>query len=287
MRARVVGGASLAAIASAGNLHCRFDSEAAYSCTGGSTVAVFKSAPVAVYVGGKWYSSSGAGALGHLSLTARNDSAHGSDEIGDWHGYSREWDAGGTAVVTSIKNYGDAAVFKTAWPKGADETSNTREAYHGVSVNFPAFASAASKQVLSWGGSFMPPQIQTAQDVFEKGEHSGLPAVFFDDAATSPMFIMSALDHFFAASTDSTLADGSMGWAAGTSGTLLSHAPGFAHSFVLSAGSGTGGLNNHLHEFGQLVQRAVSIKPKIPDLTLQKIGYQVCWGVELRSGWEG
>jgi hypothetical protein len=95
-------------------------------------------------------------------------------------------------------------------------TNNTIQAYHGVSVNFPAFSQATPAQVLSWGGSFMPPTLQSSSDVFEKGQDTGLPAVFFDSAtatstdtgsnsAAGPAFVFSALDHFFAASTSSNL----------------------------------------------------------------------------------
>ena len=254
----------------ASGLSCKFDSAGLYNCTSGGSV-IFTSAPVAAFVGQKWLLSGTS-----LKKLTHADELSGSDKMGAFVGGFCKFDAGGVPLVTSIKNYGTFTIFTSSFPEGALGTNNTRAAYHGVSVNFPAFTETTATQLLSWAGSFMPPQLQSTADVF-KGSDSGLPAVFFSSTtAASGTYIVSALDHFFAASTSSTLADGSKGWTASTSGTITQHDKGFSHSFVLMAAGGAGGLTQSMFEYGQLMQKYVDFAkyPKIPDITLEKIGYQ-------------
>ena len=98
------------------SVQCKFDDAASYTCTsGGSSTTLFTSAPIAVFVSSKWWSSDV-----DLTLTKQDDHLQGSDKMGAFTGGAHEWSAGGTEVETTIKNYGDFTIFSTAFPKGAD-----------------------------------------------------------------------------------------------------------------------------------------------------------------------
>jgi hypothetical protein len=105
---------------------------------------------------------------------------------------------------------------------------------------------------------------------------TGGPTVFFDadDDALSLVVVLSPLDNFKASSSGpGSIWDGSQpAWAPGTAGTITSLPPGFEHTFILRAGAATG-VTAAIGEWGRTLQ-AVHRTSRVPDVTLQKIGYE-------------
>lgn len=169
--------------------------------------------------------------------------------------------------------------FSTAWPAGAEDTSLVKHNASGAKSNqeviasFPALTAPSLPNTLSWAGSFVGAQHNRGFDVTGP---TGGPTVLFDgsDPSLETVVVLSPLDHFKATSAGpGTTWDGKTpAFAPGTAGTITSIPSGFTQTFVIRAGS-TGGITATIGEWGGMLQ-AVHNTTRVPDVTLEKIGYQ-------------
>eukprot|EP01052_Picozoa_sp_SAG31_P036586 SAG31_NODE_4592_length_3107_cov_9.144729_4_plen_199_part_00 len=184
-------------------------------------------------------------------------------------------------MIATAKNFNTSGTvtFEYLFPDGAAGTSFSEHANatcfpncrDEVIVNFPAFTTVALKDTISWQGSF----VGAVQGAMSKGPQGG-PTVFFDatDALLKTVVVGSAMDSFKTSSAGpGTCWDGvTKCWAPGTSGTITSLPAGFSQTFMLHVGSGPG-ITAAIAEWGSLLQK-VHKTYRVPDLTLEKIGYQ-------------
>ena len=109
--------------------------------------------------------------------------------------------------------------------------------------------------------------------------HHSCPVQVFYDAAhvsTSMAVVGSPLDSFKEWSAGAGSAwTGAAAFAPGLAGTLKNLPANFSHTFILHL-AGSPGVTQAIHEYGQLIQ-AYYKTYKIKDITLTKIGYQVCF----------
>ena len=269
---RIVVLAACAATAAALEVTFTLDSKS-YSVSHGGKEVFTADGGVAVFCDGKWHSQR----EGTLKMVGTPAPVTGSQPgLGAYTGTKLSWMAGTTPVTTTGRNFPDtgSVTFEYQFAKGAQGTSlvelanKTRDE---VIVNFPAFTKQTLEGVLSWQGSF----VGAVEGKVSKGPQGG-PTVFFDpsDSKLSTVIVGSAADNFKSTSAGpGTTYDGvTSAWAPGTPGTIKSLPAGYTQTILLHAGSGAG-ITAAISEWGGLLQ-AMHKSYKIPDVTLQKIGYQ-------------
>lgn len=207
-----------------------------------------------------------------------------------------------------------AIMFELVWPEGASNTSlaDVDLEQKATLATFPSFiytslptgskvpstssapgvVSTILPSALSWEGSF----VQSVRG-FSAGPTGG-PTVFFNasDPSLSTVVVASPYNFRRRGSTGSNskgpanmtstwntfTAGNGKDWTGnvgafspGTSGRIASIPPGFGQSFLLYQGSGSG-ITATLDEWGSLMQasRQGSTRSAVPDVTLEKIGYQ-------------
>lgn len=230
---------------------------------------------IAAHVDGKWFAQ----ADGSLKMVGQPAKVSGSRPgLGSFTGVALSWMAGATQLKTTARTFADsgAVTFEYQFPKGAEGTSLcdgdiTYAKRDEVIVNFPAFTTQLLEGTMSWAGSF----VHGVQNDVSKGSQGG-PTVFFDKDDLSTVVVGSALDNFKSTSAGpGTTYDGkTKAWAPGTPGTIKSLPVGYTQTFVLHA-SQSPGITNAIAEWGGLLQAVhKQTSYKVPDVTLQKIGYQ-------------
>jgi hypothetical protein len=200
----------------------------------------------------------------------------------------------GITIVTSFKNIdsGTAVVFHVAWPDGATNTSTTAVvgSYKSSLANYPSLRVSQDRipNALSWEGSFT----QSVRG-FSEGTTGG-PTVFFnadDDTTTDngngtavlleTVIVGSPWNgnwKAFSAGSNQNWAGEANYWSPGTSGRIDVLPKGFQQSILLYERSdGHKGITATMSSWGHIMQK--SRKPargpfKLPDVTLEKIGYQ-------------
>jgi len=250
------------------SLKVEFSSDyTSYAVTHKGTSLFSGEGQIAAFVDGKWHAQ---------STTLKRNSAkkiEGTDPgLGHYSGKEINWSTGKTTLITRAKTYGSGydVSFEYSFPDGASGTSTVEHAGTNrdeVIVNFPAFTTVKFPNELSWEGSFVG-----ARTSASKGPTGG-PTVFFDRSDLQLVVVGSALNNFKSSSAGPGKTwNGKDAWVPGTSGTIRKLPNGFTQTFLLHMGTQPG-ITNAIAEWGELLQTVYQTK-KIPDITLQKIGYQ-------------
>ena len=183
-------------------------------------------------------------------------------------------------IFTSFKNMdsGSSVLFEVSWPEGAFNTS-VLGSYKSSLANYPSLTINQDilPSVLSWEGSFT----QSVRG-FSEGTTGG-PTVFYNgsDPFLETVVVGSPWNgnwKAFSAGNNQNWADESPFWSPGTSGRISQLPKGYQQSILLfQSENEQGGITGTLSDWGSAMQQ--SRKPakgpfKLPDVTLEKIGYQ-------------
>ena len=248
---------------------------ASYTVAEGATTLFSSTSGIAVFCDDKWWTQH-AKTLVAQGAPRRVTGTHPT--LGAFDGVALSWLAGKTPVLTTVKNYQKSrtVAFETSFPRGAAGTSfvraqNKSDSNQEVIAQFPAFTNWTLPGVISWAGSFVGAQ----QGALSTGPTGG-PTVFFDpaDPELKTVVVGSAVDNFkdTSAGPGHTWDGKTPAWAPGISGTITSLPAGFTQTIILTIGSGPG-ITAAIGEWGELLQ-AYHKTYKVPDVTLEKIGYQ-------------
>ena len=275
MRAQVLASVAALLLPVALPLRCGFDESGGYALTTASGARI-EGLPVAVATKDGW-ASAGRAAIGAQRLTlSRVVNTSGADGgLGEYVGQAVHWrSAGGGAFVSGCRSYagGRTVVLDSSFPDGAAFSAALPPG--GLLTQFPAWEQASLRragysQALSWEHDTMQPANSLTLGP------SGGPTVYATPRFSS-VLVVSPLDHFMTSSATNTTIDSSTtpvaAW--GTAGTVRSVPPGFVHRIVLHEGRG---LTQTMHEYGQLMQAVAASGSggitKVPDVTLQRLGY--------------
>lgn len=196
--------------------------------------------------------------------------------VGEQVFWSCQVDDGGDKVpiVTAYKNFNSSAIlFDVQWPAGASNTTVVGS-YKSALANYPSFQ-VHLPDALSWRGSF----IQSVRGMSE-GTQGG-PTVFYNgsDPALETVVVGSPWNFvwksFSAGDNRSWRGGKSSYWTPGTSGRIARLPKGYRQSILLyQRPNGKGGITGTIDAWGQAMQKNGRGFPKLPDLTLEKIGYQ-------------
>ena len=267
---------ALALVAPSSALEVSFGADhASYVVTEGAATLFTSTSGIAVFCDDKWWTQHA------KTLVAQGAPKHVTGThpaLGAFEGVALSWLAGKTPVVTTAKNFASkkTVAFETSFPRGAAGTSfvqaqNKTDSNAEVIVQFPAFTNWTLPGVVSWAGSFVGAQ----QGKLSTGPTGG-PTVFFDpaDAELKTVVVGSAVDNFkdTSAGPGHTWDGTTPAWAPGISGTITSLPAEFTQTTILTIGTGPG-ITAAIGEWGELLQ-AYHKAHKVPDVTLEKIGYQ-------------
>jgi hypothetical protein len=178
-------------------------------------------------------------------------------------------------IATSYKNFKSSAavIFDVEWPNGATNTTVVGS-YESALTNYPSLQ-VHLPNALSWHGSFT----QSIRSM-SKGTQGG-PTVFYNasDPNLSTVVVGSPWNFiwksFSAGDNQNWRGDNAPHWSPGTSGRISRLPKGYRQSILLyQRNDGKGGITGTIDAWGQLMQKAGRGFPKLPDLTLEKIGYQ-------------
>lgn len=239
-----------------------------------SNDTVFQGGDLAVFVAGKWCTSSSFANTWNMTIRQK-EAIHGQDPaLGHFDGVQLSWDCHvqrnkTIPIVSSFQNFPSAVVFDLRFPNGAANT--TMSDPETSMTNFPTLLlqSSSLQSYLSWHGSF----VQSLRGL-STGPLGG-PTVFYD---TSDLDLKDVIvgspwnkNKFLKSFTAGTNQDwrGRPAWAPGTSARIDDIPANFTQSFILYQAK-NGGITSALHEWGKAMQS----KKKLPDVTLEKIGYQ-------------
>ena len=265
-------------------------------------LVLFQGGDIAFFVAGKWcvHKTSSFSSLQNSSSSYRmllpkhRQAIQGTDDtLGSYTGEQVHWlclpnnddddITRGIAIVTSFKNMdsGAAVVFDVTWPGGAPNTTVV-ESYKSSLANYPSLQADETQlpNTLSWQGSFT----QSIRG-FSEGTPGG-PTVFYsaDDIGTSTLMETVIIGSpwngnwkAFSAGNNHNWA-GEDYWSPGTSGRIVTLPEGYHQSILLyQRNDGHKGITATMSSWGDIMQQ--SRKPangpfKLPDITLEKIGYQ-------------
>eukprot|EP01050_Picozoa_sp_SAG11_P005528 SAG11_NODE_393_length_9833_cov_34.748458_3_plen_354_part_00 len=207
----------------------------------------------------------------------------GADAMGPFESTSFSWDAGGIPISTQFREYKSAdppaIVFALSYPRGAPRT-NRPDGDSTPSASFPAFASEGGKLpglgYRSWSGNMCADMAS----VLPLNYSQVVGGAAINSIANGPMALYSSHDgpciflspHSQFMTEQHRATPGPLGSLFfGPGGELTSLPEGFTQETVLVLGRGitatTLGWGRHA--------RAVHSppRPKLPDLTLQTLGY--------------
>jgi hypothetical protein len=243
----------------------------------------FQGGDLAVFVAGKWCTSSQQQTTNTWNMTMRHQqSMQGQDPaLGRFDGIQLICDchiiSKTIPIVFSFRNFPSAIVFDLKFPKGAPNTNMSDP--ETSMTNFPTFLLSSSNSTrnpqwsyLSWHGSF----VQSVRGL-SIGPLGG-PTVFYNasDPELKEVIVGSPWNNnknknLFKSFTAGTNHDwrGRSAWAPGTSARITDMPSNFTQSFILYQAK-HGGITSALYEWGKAMQS----KKKRPDVTLRKIGYQ-------------
>ena len=197
------------------------------------------------------------------------------------------------AIVTSFKNMesGKAVIFDVTWPDGAANTT-VAGSYKSSLANYPALRVMQDRlpNALSWEGSFT----QSVRG-FSKGT-SGGPTVFFNGNdkdttsaknGTAKTVLLETVVvgspwngnwKAFSAGNSQNWANKSNYWSPGTSGRIETLPKGYQQSILIYERTDNHhGIAATMSSWGRVMQKSrkrVKGPFKLPDITLEKIGYQ-------------
>ncbi|CAB9515401.1 expressed unknown protein [Seminavis robusta] len=254
---------------------------------------LFRGGNVAFFMAGKWCvhkssdnevteTSSAKNDHWDLKIGSRKEINGTETALGAFTGLQVEWSCehgssdplSTTKILTAYKNFrsGNAVLLEVQWPEGALNTTVTD--YKSAMTRYPSLipSSILLPDALSWHGSFT----QSIRG-FSEGTQGG-PTVFFN--ASDPSLNTVIVGSPWGGNWKSFSAGNNNGlyWAPGTSGRIKELPPLYKQSILLfqrTIGKG-GGITGTLDQWGQTMQHASrQAGPwKLPDITLQKIGYQ-------------
>ena len=244
----------------------------------------------------------------------RQTTTHGTDpNLGSYTGTSFEWScqpkkqhenaassAAKVAIITSFLNFdsGRLILFRLEWPHGANDTLLRGDPTHTASLaNFPSFVMSSSNDrntvvvspllpdTLSWQGSF----VQSVRGL-SKGSAGG-PTLFYNatDSSLENVIVASQMGatiggknldnrrywNTFTAGNNMDWSNTSQAFSFGTSGRIAGIPEGYQQTIMLYQGS-RGGITSTLAEWGSIMKNVTVSrnKPKVPDVTQEKIGIQ-------------
>jgi hypothetical protein len=263
---------------------------------------LFIGGEIAFFVGGKWCVDTNETTKQQQAFNATSEywnlspqkrkNIEGSDKVlGSFEGEKVVWSCqissnASVPIETTYMNMqsGEAVLFQVEWPKGAPNTKVVGSSYKSSLTNYPSLT--VSKQhlpnALSWQGSF-------ARSVrgFSEGTLGG-PTVFFDgsDPGLGTVVVgspwLGSIWKSFSAGDNSNWRGGSPYWSPGTSGRITRLPKSYRQTIMLYQQVGgnnnkRGGITATIDHWGQAMQQASKQQTgpwKLPDLTLEKIGYQ-------------
>ena len=187
-------------------------------------------------------------------------------------------------IVTTYKNMKseNAVLFEVEWPEGAPYTQ-VKSSYKSAMTNYPSlrYSTRYLPDALSWQGSF----IQSVRG-FSEGTEGG-PTVFYNASDPNLEYVIIGSPwggnwKSFSAGYNHDWKGEFAYWAPGTSGRIQQLPKRYKQSILLYQREGwahPGGITATMASWGRMMQNARSANSslavrKVPDVTLQKIGYQ-------------
>eukprot|EP00117_Sycon_ciliatum_P018384 scpid44594/ scgid17018/ len=245
---------------------------------------LFSGRGVAMFAGGSWHASDAPSTATDKLIMEGQNPCMGVDAIGSFSGICTSWKSSLDSQLqlqTSIKVYDSGtAVSFTYNITGAALTGTQSDNATNVITNFPALSIAQDSflnnaSFLSWRGTFSGAQRDPRSST---GTTSG-PHVYVNANALvdhADVVVLSYFDHFMSSSQTNEKYNGDhVDWLPGISQSVLGLPTNFSQTFLLHYGDK--GVTGTLFDWGQLMQSSHA-QPggfrKLPDITLEKIGYQ-------------
>lgn len=236
-----------------------------YSITDGTNV-VFESGAVAFYHESGW-------CVGGATLEATGvDAVMGNEPgLGYYDGLEIRWMCHNSVpIVTTFKVFDASIIFETRWPLGA-KFSKTPDDPDSSLTNFPTLVSRLPQR-LSWHGSF----VQGIHD-YSVGSKGG-PVAFYDESDLYRIIVASPLlgSSFksFTAGNNRDFQGREGYYSPGTSARIRSLPENYTQSVMLYQTAPESGMVGGLLEWGRVMQKASGLESRLPDILLQKVGYQ-------------